>query len=404
MRLHSIIIILSFLLIIFVKCSDDEAINPVNPNNATDYEYTIPDQSDDGWETASVESVGMLLQPLINMVNMLDTADNHQIHNVLIFKDNKLVFEEYFEALSYSTNPPSNGGTKVSFNKDMRHYLASGSKSVTSVLFGIAVNQGLIDPDMDKKIIDYFPYYSSVLTGEKGDLTVKHLLTMTSGLDFDENTFPYGDQRNDVTALFNETDPIRFVLNKSMHASPGEVFHYNSGVTNVLGEIIRLQSEKDLLDFASVYLFEPLGIKSYFWQKLSRDYYFASGGLSIRPRDMAKIGSLFLNEGKWKGEQIISPEWIEASTKSYVVPDINITSGYGFQWWVESANVNGMQIDYFMSAGYGEQYMLVVPALNLIIVINGGYFEVPVTVSLNHLIDGYIVYSLFPEFNPQPIN
>jgi CubicO group peptidase (beta-lactamase class C family) len=337
--------------------------------------------------------------PLEDMVNMLDTAQNHQIHNVLIFKNNKLVFEEYFEALSYSSNPPSNGGVKVAYNREMLHYLASGSKSVTSVLFGIAIKRGFIDLDTDKKIIDYFPHYSFILSGEKRDLTVKHLLTMTSGLDFDENTYPYTDRRNDVTALFYEIDPIRFVLSKSMHASPGAVFHYNSGITNVLAEMIRLQSEKNLLDFAAAYLFEPLGINEYHWEKLTREYYFASGGLSLRPRDMAKIGSLFLNNGTWQGRQIINEEWIEASTKSYVVPNINITSGYGFQWWVESANVNGNQIDYFMSAGYGEQYMAVVPALDLIIIINGGYFKVPTTISMNQLMDGYIVYSLFSDMN-----
>ncbi len=183
-----------------------------------------------------------------------------------------------------------------------------------------------------------------------------------------------------------------------MHTAPGEVFHYNSGVTNVIADIIRLQSDRNLLNFANQYLFDPLGITNYSWQRIRGEYYFASGGLSLRPRDMAKIGQLFLNNGLWEGEQIISSEWIEASMKSYVVPDMNITSGYGYQWWVESANVGDNVINYCMSAGYGEQYMFVVPALDLIMVFNGGYFSEPITLSPFQLVDNYIVYALFPEF------
>ena len=385
------------ILAVLISCSDDKNNNPVITNPEGTYQYTVPEQTNDGWLTASVTEVGMLEEPLVEMVRMIDTFQNHQIHNILIFKEGKLVFEEYFTALQYDDSPPSNGNSMMDYDREMLHYLASGSKSVTSVLFGIAIKQGFIDPNLDLKITEYFPHYSSILRGSKKDITVKHLLTMTSGLDFDENTYPYGDQRNDVTALFYESDPIRFVLSKSMHAAPGEVFHYNSGVTNVIADIIRLQSDRNLLNFANQYLFEPLGISNYSWQQIRGEYYFASGGLSLRPRDMAKIGQLFLNNGLWEGEQILSPEWIEASMKSYVVPDMNITSGYGYQWWVESANAGSTVINYCMSAGYGEQYMFVVPALELIMVFNGGYFSEPITLSPFQLVDNYIVYALWPE-------
>ena len=104
-----------------------------------------------------------------------------------------------------------------------------------------------------------------------------------------------------------------------------------------------------------------------------------------------------MNEGKWNNKQIITNEWISNSIQSHTVPDMNITSGYGYQWWVETAEVNGMRIDYYLSAGFGEQYMIVVPILDLIIVFNGGYFDVPITISPMQLIDDYIVYSLFPD-------
>lgn len=376
-------LLLSFILI---TCSDDN--NPVQTDsNNEPYQYTIPEQTDDGWKTASVEVVGLKLQPLVDMVNFVESTNRHQIHNVLILKENKLVFEKYFTALEYNSSPPGNGTGTVSYNRNMLHYLASGSKSVTSVLFGIAVKEGFIDENVDKKIIDYFPNYSSVLTGDKANITVKHLLTMTSGLDFDESSYPYNDYRNDVSRLFQESDPIRFVLSKSMHAPPGTVFHYNSGVTNVLGEIIRLQSSQTLLKFAEQYLFGPLGITKYSWSKIHDPYYFASGGLSLIPRDMAKIGSLFINNGQWDGKQIISQSWVEASTQSYTTPDINLTNGYGYQWWVEE--------DMFMSAGLGGQYMIVAPSINMIVVINCGYFDQAEVLSPFELINDYIYYSVF---------
>ena len=151
------------------------------------------------------------------------------------------------------------------------------------------------------------------------------------------------------------------------------------------------------MEFAKNYLFEPLGINDYHWEKFRNQYYFASGGLSLRPRDMAKIGQLFLNDGLWNGEQILSNDWIQQSTESYVTPNISITSGYGYQWWVETITINGTQLDIFMSAGYGEQYMIVVPDIQSIVVFNGGYFDFPVTVSPFQLLDQYIVHALIPN-------
>ena len=279
----------------------------------------------------------------------------------------------------------------------MLHWWASGSKSVTSVLFGIAIDKGLINNDVNEKILTYFPNYASILTGEKENLTVKHLLTMSSGLDWDESTYPFGDPRNDVTQLFQQSDPIRFTLMKSLHATPGIVFHYNSGVTNVLAQIISLKSNRNLLQFAEENLFQPLGITQYEWQRLSGNYYFASGGLSLRPRDMAKIGFLFLNDGKWNNNQIISQDWINASKQNYINPDMGFANGYGYQWWLNSVESGENTIDYLFAAGFGEQLMFVVPTLDLLVIFNCAYFDVPISVSPYQLIDDYIVPALFPD-------
>ena len=386
------IIIFILLSLTYYTCGDENTV--VQPE---EYSYSIPVQKEDGWATASLSEVGMDETKIVEMVNFIKHTHEHQIHNILIIKNKKLVFEEYFVASGYSTSPPAMSSTIVSYNINMLHYWASGSKSVTSVLFGIAIDKGFIGNDVNEKIITYLPNYSSILTGEKENITVKNLLTMSSGLDWDESTYSYGDSRNDVTLLFSFSDPIRFVLNKNLHASPGTVFHYNSGVTNVLAEIIRQKSKLNLLQFAEKYLFQPLGITQYEWQKIRGEYYFASGGLNLRPRDMAKIGFLFLNDGKWDENQILSQQWIDASKQSYINPQVGFADGYGYQWWIGSAVVGEDIINYFFAAGLGEQYMFVIPSLDLIIIFNCGYFGVPVTISPFQLIEDYIAPSLFPE-------
>ena len=386
------IVLCILLSLIYNACTDDSDV----VGEAEEYTYTVPVQREDGWETASLSEVGMNVIEMVEMMNFINHTQEHQIHDILVVKNKKLVFEEYFTAKGYSTSPPMITSTNVTYDMKMLHYWASVSKSVTSVLFGIAIDKGFINNDINKKIINYLPQYTSILTGEKENITVKHLLTMSSGLDWDENTYPYGDSRNDVTQLFLSSDPIAFVLNKNLHASPGTVFHYNSGVTNVLAEIIRQKAGFNLLQFAKKYLFQPLGITQYEWQKLRGEYYFASGGLSLRPRDMAKIGFLFLNEGKWNGNQILSKQWIDASKQSYIIPGVGFANGYGYQWWTGSAVIGENVINYFFAAGLGEQYMFIIPELDLIIVFNCGYFSVPVTLSPFQLIEDYIAPSLFP--------
>lgn len=371
------------------SCSKDSPVEKKPIVNT----YPVPLKTDDGWDTASLADVGIDEAPLLEMIKLIDTTANHQVHNILIIKNKKLVFEEYFSARSYTSSPPGLGSSIIAYDMDMLHYWASVSKSVTSVLYGIAIEKGLVSPDVNEKIINYFPDYTSTLTGAKADLSVKNLLTMTSGLDFDETTFPYGDSRNDVTRLFSTGDPIRFVLSKNLHATPGTVFHYNSGATNVIADIIRRKSGQNLLQFAETNLFGPLGITKYQWQKLSGNYYFASGGLSLRPRDMAKIGLLFLNKGRWNGIPIISEQWINESTQGYSVPTFpfsTFATGYGYQWWLNSVNSGGRVISYIQAAGYGEQLMFILPAVDLILVFNCGYFNVPATISPYQLINDFI--------------
>lgn len=388
-NLYTLLIII-FAFILMSSCSDDQVNNTVEP-------LEVPEQINDGWETATPEDVGLRSIPLAMMMDEIESQTHHSIHDILIIKNNKLVFEKYFFNRAHRSDPPRQTSTYIQYKRDDLHYLASVSKSVTSVAFGNAVLNGFINSDMQKKVSEYLPQYSSILTGTKENLTVEHLLTMTTGLNFDETTYPYGDYRNDITRLFTRPDPIEFVLSKDMHAEPGEQFFYNSGATNVLAEIIRQTSGSNLLDYTVENVFTPLGITQYRWERLSSEYYFASGGLWLTPRDLAKIGSLFLNGGQWNGTQIISQEWVDASKAFHVNPHWGMANGYGYQWWSNwNTGIRNFQ-NYFFAAGYGEQMMYINPELDMIVVFNCGYFGTPELISPEGLLREYIVLSTLTE-------
>nr|NQU93455.1 serine hydrolase [Bacteroidota bacterium] len=296
----------------------------------------------------------------------------------------------------YSGNPPGSNGDYIHYNRETDHYLASVSKSITSVIFGAAVKEGFID-NLDDKIVDLLPEYSDILTGAKAEITVKDLLTMSSGLAWDESSRPYGNQLNDVTALFNSEDPIAYILSRSMMYSPGSEFHYNSGGTNVLGAIIQKKTGMSLLDIGNEYLFDPLNVKGGAWQRMGGNYFFASGGLFLRPRELAKIGYLFLNNGYWEDHQVISEDWISESVSDHIQTKgrtLPLSHAYGFQWWLQDYQVNGRTYHSFLAAGWGDQYMIIFPEEEMMIVFNGGNYLSGGSISPFSLVRDYVLVAL----------
>jgi len=386
-----IIVIVVFL----ISCSNENVNEPkiVDPPPRDTYEP--PDSLGDGWETASLSEVNLNAVPLLNMLNYINSQD-HKVHSILIVKDGKLVFEEYYSGYLYDSNNPGANGDYITYDQTVKHFEASVTKSVTSLLVGIAFNQGLIT-NLDDKLIDYYPEYASLLTGQKTNITLRHLITMTAGLEWDESSYPYGDPRNDVTMLFITGNPISFILNKDLETIPGTAFHYNSGYPNVLAHIIRKTSSYNISTFANNNLFTPLQIDDYYWERIGGGHFFASGGIYLTPRSLAKLGYLYLNGGYWNDEQIISEDWINESKSKYISPTgWGNANGYGYYWWLNSANVSGKNFNYYYAAGWGEQYMFIVPEQKLLVVFNCGYFLTPVTVSPFDLFHNYILKAV-PE-------
>ena len=228
---------------------------------------------------------------------------------------------------------------------------------------------------MNQKVFDFFPEYADLLNEDKSRLTIEHLLTMTSGLEWDEKSLPYSDNRNDCYRMFHQNDPIRFILNKPVVVEPGTEYNYNGGNVIVLGEIIRKTTGLRADDFAEQFLLEPLGVTDFEWQELSNGVCYTSGDMKLYPRDMAKFGLLYLNDGSWMGEQIIPVEWVEASTTAFIPQNPLWETGY--LWWLHTYEVNGSQIPVFAASGWGGQRITVVPSLNMVVVFTAGYYDEP---------------------------
>jgi CubicO group peptidase (beta-lactamase class C family) len=312
-------------------------------------------------------------------------------------KDQKLVFEQYYSGKKFNLGQYTG---ETGYDMNDLHVLCSATKSVTSALFGIAIDKGYIN-SIEQKVFDFFPEYADLLAhkSNKRKMTIKHLLTMTSGLTYDDESLPYTDPNNDMNRFFSSSDPIKFLLAKPLFAEPGAVFDYNNCNTNIIGQIISKAVNKRIDVFAKEYLFTKLGIEQQQWQIVRNNVVLCSGDLHLRPRDMAKFGLLFLNEGEWKGEQIISSEWCDISTAVFLNPndytnEFPWANGYGFQWWQKTFSYNSKSYNSYFASGWGGQIIIIIPELNLVIVTTAGYWYEAETISPFSIVSDYIIPSV----------
>ncbi|MFX0125456.1 MAG: serine hydrolase domain-containing protein [Candidatus Hodarchaeota archaeon] len=294
------------------------------------------------WTFLTPDEQGVSSEILDNMTNTV-TDENINVHSIIIVKNSSIIYETYFSG----------------FNENMKHEIWSCTKSVTSALIGIAIDQGMLS--LNDIVIDLFPNKTFQNTdARKERLEVKDMLTMTTGLEWAGDTEYISLSTNQVP------DWVQYVLDKPMVAEPGEVFNYHTGASHVLGAIIEIVSGMETLEYAKQFLFEPLGIEKFSWTRDTQGNVRTGSGLSILPRDMAKFGLLYLNNGTWMDEQILSSAWVEASTESHVGEGW----GYGYQWWVyHNIEINDKTISKAYAArGYLDQVIFVIQELDLIIV------------------------------------
>ncbi len=362
----SIILVLSLLL---VGCECKPALQ---------YSYHPPEYSNDGFEVGSLEEVNIDSVLLKKAVDRINCGKYDEVHSMLIFKDSKLVFEEYFQGYRYKWDGENHHGEWTSWDKSTPHGVKSVSKSITSIGVGIAIDKGFIK-NVHQSIFDYLPDHQHLKMSGKEKITIEHLLTMTSGLEWAD----LGNASNDIVGIwYQDKDPITFILEKPLIHNPGTTFTYSGGNTIILGEIIKNASYMELDKFSEEYIFKPLEIDSSNWPlRFENGVIEAGGGLEMTARDMLKIGVTCLNNGVFNDTQIISKQWIEKSNTPYSNnTNINIqghSSGshdYSYSWWLKSYTKSGEEINMYHAVGWGGQEIIILPELNTVVVFTGGNY------------------------------
>jgi CubicO group peptidase (beta-lactamase class C family) len=332
-----------------------------------------------GWKNATPESQGVDATALKALDAEIGSGAHGYIDGMLVIKNGFVVYEASYshdyDALFEAPDGPRGPYNYYDpdwhpyYEKGPLHTMQSVSKSVTSALIGIAIGRGQI-PGVDVKVLPYFSRFQTRKDPGWAAITLEDLLTMTSGIEWDESTVTYTDPRNSCARMEASDDWIQFVVGEPMAATPGERYVYNSGVTMLLAQILLEATGEHADVYAEKNLFGPLGIESYYWKKTPPGLLDCEGGLYLTPRDLAKIGYLYQHDGRWEGKRILPEGWVTASTKPAVTADDERGYKYGYQWWL-LPNDGGKEPYVAAARGYGGQYLLVVPEHDLIAVFTG---------------------------------
>ena len=305
--------------------------------------WKIDPQKNHGIDVIAVESI---YNTIIN---------DERILSFLVIKDGHLISEYYAEG----------------YNKDSVFPFYSCAKSVTSAVYGIALDMGIIKGP-ETKVVDYFPKYTG---NGKENTTIEHLLNLTCGLEWPELSPTTHDHiTRDWVPSKNWTD---FILERDVESAPGINFNYNSGAVHLLSGIFQKSTGKKLSDFAEKQLFKKIGMKSVKWEEDPQGITLGGGGIHMTSRDAARFGQLYANKGKWRGKQIVPEEWVQISTGKHSDGVLDYGT-YGYLWWInEFVNDFGTDEVYkmFYAMGMNGQFIFVVPEYNLVSVITSEYIS-----------------------------
>ncbi|MCC7408822.1 MAG: serine hydrolase [Phycisphaeraceae bacterium] len=322
-----------------------------------------PDQP---WPLSTPEQEGIDPEPIAEMIRMIRDQRYSNIHSFLMARHGRLVCEEYF---------PGQDGRNglVTFDRDRPHQLRSVTKSITSALVGLAIDQGFI-ASVDTPIHTFFPEHAPLFADAKRRITIEHLLTMTAGLAWDQSGAHQSEpgSANDEARMENSPDFVEYVLSRPMADEPGTRFNYNSGCAILLAAILKKATGVHADQFAQEHLFGPLGVRDAGWWRTKTDLPQTHAGLLLRPYDAAKLGQLYLDHGRWANQQRISPGWIEQSTQPH-----HGNARYGYLWWLDTLRAPRGAVKLYAAEGNGGQFIFVVPDLDLVVVFTGGNYGSP---------------------------
>jgi len=318
------------------------------------YTYLQPKEIGDGWKTSNLKSQNIDTTLIYKLFNKIKKKEN-KIHSVLLIKNDQLIIEEYFK--SHSVNEP--------------HDLRSATKSIRSILMGIAIDKGFIE-NINDPISKYLksPTPNKNIDERKDKITIKHLLTMSSGLDcndFDQKSKGQEDK------IYRKKDWLQYAVDLPMVNESGTTSNYCSIGTVIVAEIISQASGMTINKFAEQYLFIPLGIENVKWGHTSNKKVTPSAKrLYMSSRDMAKIGQLILNNGKWNDKQIISKNWVNESTTMKTKISGN---DYAYLWWNIPFKLNEKIIISKTASGNGGQYIIIIPEMDMVAIFTGGAYN-----------------------------
>ena len=332
------------------------------------------------WQRAKPASVGLDEKKIAEFDAELAGDKYGHMDSFLVIRCGKLVWDGH-----YPRDYDKIFGGRTWLNQDMKssynyfapdwhpyyhrgaaHTMQSVTKTVTSVVMGAAMARGEFHADVNTPLLKFFDASKVANVDErKRRISLRDVLSMTSGIDWTENV-PYGDPNNSSDQMEATRDWIAFVINRPMASEPGTTFNYSSGGSELLAHIFEKETGKDIQEYAKVQVFEPLGIRDWYWKRTPLGLADTEGGLYLRPEDLAKIGYLYLHDGMWNGKRIVAREWVQASLAP-IVKDAGDGYKYGFQWWLLPRPDAADHLAW-VGRGFGGQRLLVVPELDLIMV------------------------------------
>ncbi|MGI9408218.1 MAG: serine hydrolase domain-containing protein [Hyphomicrobiaceae bacterium] len=310
------------------------------------------------------------------------------LHSVLVVHKGEIVAESHFKGEDERWG--SSLGERV-HGQDTLHDLRSVTKSIVSLLHGIALSEGRV-PGLDERLIDHFPEYADLAKDpERRKILVRHALSMKMGTEWNED-LPYSDPKNSEIAMELARDRYRFVLDRPMVNEPGDWWVYNGGATAVIAKLIADGAGKPVDTYAEEKLFKPLGITKFEWIKGGDDVPSAASGLRLNIHDLAKIGQLVLQDGSYEGKRIVPAHWLDASFTPYS----NLQSGlrYGLFWWLSG---EGSPPNWSAGFGNGGQRLTISKGEELVLVVFAGNYNDPDAWKLPvKIITEFVIPTLFP--------
>lgn len=332
------------------------------------------------WPESPPAAMGVNEKVLQALDSEFAAGKHGYIDAMLVIRNGHVVYEKFYSNdydAEFKAQPDQKRGPYNYYDPDWHPYYQRGalhtmqsvSKSVTATLIGIAIGDGKIEgPTV--KVADYFDDYPVADKDPRRlAMTLADLLTMTAGIQWDEDSYPYTDNRNSAAAMESRDDWTAYVLSLPMAAEPGSTYVYNSGVTMLLDHILYGATGEHALAYAAKHLFAPLGITEYYWKQTPSGETDVEGGLYLSARDLAKIGYLYANDGMWEGKRILPEGWVKEATQPLSDPN-DADWRYGYQWWL-APYTGGEQHYAWEGVGYGGQRLVVLLEYDLIAVFTG---------------------------------